>query len=513
MVRSLQTKLIGIVLVIVVGVTVVFVAASIQKTKRIIHEQAEAFGIALVRGIASASANLLVQDGEKLQLTKGIRAIGQAFPLIRTISVFYDATKLAEFVGRAEVADETLSRTFREPIVIHPPAGTPYEYGRVEMEYSLQEFFRLFVTDLKPFFTSGALFLYGIIVVLFIVIHFLIIRPLKLLRVGTSTVGAGDLDYTIDITSNDEFGELADSFNRMTRQLKHARAEIEQWNRMLEAKVDERTRELEAATVKINEMQMQMIQSGKLAAVGMVGAEVAHELNNPLSFILGYAQMMHQKVKKGEVPLETFEKYLATIVKETKRCAGIVKDIAGFSKRSSEAFSETDMREVIRTTITIMKYQFKKWKIELSYDLPDHPLVINGNADKLQQIFINLIANAHHAMPDGGAITIGLHPETFEGQQVAAARVRDTGCGIAKENIDKLFASFFSTKADKTNLGLGLAISLRIVEEHAGVIAVESEPGEGTTFIIRLPRAGEKGFAKEPETEDGFAARSAVEEV
>lgn len=506
MVRSLQTKLIGIVLVIVVGVTVVFVAASVQKTKRIIHEQAETFGSALVRGIASASANLLVQDGEKLQLTKGIRAIGQAFPLIRTISVFYDSTKLAEFVGRADVADERLSRTFREPIVIHPAEGAPYEYGRVEMEYSLHEFFRLFVTDLKPFFTSGALFLYGIIVVLFIVIHFMIIRPLTILRAGTCIVGAGDLDHRIAISSGDEFGELAESFNAMTSAVQKARAEIEQWNRTLEAKVDERTRELEAATVKINEMQMQMIQSGKLAAVGMVGAEVAHELNNPLSFILGYAQMMHQKVKKGEVPLETFEKYLATIVKETKRCAGIVKDIAGFSKRSAESFIETDMREVIQTTIMVMKYQFKKWKIELSAELADEPLVVNGNADKLQQIFVNLIANAHHAMPEGGAIHIGLTAGTFQDQRVALARLRDTGCGIAKENIDKLFGSFFSTKADKTNLGLGLAISLRIVEEHKGTIAVESELGEGTTFIIRLPLAGEKGFQKEADDGDAFCA-------
>jgi signal transduction histidine kinase len=504
MFRSIRTKLIIIIVFIVLAVTGVFLAASISKTKRVIDRQAESFGIALVRGVARASEDLLLQDGEKLMLKKGLRAIGQSFPIIRTIRVYYLQTKLAEFVSAHAAQDADVSRTFSETIVFPPEKGAPFESFRVEIDYSMDEFFRLFVTDIRPFITSGAVVVYGIVLILFIVIHFLIMRPLNILRKGTRALSAGDLSYRISLSTNDEFGGLAESFNTMTKSLKHARDEIEEWNHTLEKKVQERTREVEAANVKMNELQMQLIQSGKLAAVGMVGAEVAHELNNPLSFILGYAQMMHQKVKKGDVPLETFEKYLATIVQETKRCAGIVKDISGFSKRSSEAFVEVDMRDVIQTTLTIMKYQFKKWKIELSHDVTDEPLYVSGNADKLQQIFINLIANAHHAMPDGGAIHIDAHKTVYEGQHVAEIRLSDTGCGIAKENIDKLFASFFSTKTDKSNLGLGLAISLRIVEEHKGRIRVESELGTGTTFIICLPCEGEKGFITEEAVADAI---------
>jgi len=190
-------------------------------------------------------------------------------------------------------------------------------------------------------------------------------------------------------------------------------------------------------------------------------------------------------------------------VRETKRCAGIVKDISGFSKRSAEFFGSVSMREVVESTVTVMKYQFKKWKIELSTDLTDEALLVHGNSDKLQQIFINLIANAHHAMPDGGGITIQLLRREVDSQNVAEVRVSDTGSGIPKENIDKLFASFFSTKQDKNNLGLGLAITLRIVQEHKGRISVESELGEGTTFIIHIPLEGENGFEEEHNTTEG----------
>jgi len=499
--KSLTVKLISFVLIIIVATSAVFVAASAGKSRQVIKRQANSFGEALAKGIARSSSEL-VREGKTLKLKRGIEAIGRAFPLIRTITISYDKIKLAGFTAERNAPQEKLSRTYTEKILLSVDDIAPQE-GQVEIIYSLEEFLTIFATDLKPFFTSGVVFFGGVLVILFIIFQFLIMRPIRVLQKGTDVVGSGDLTHIITLKQNDELGELASSFNDMTYKLRLAREEIEEWNRTLEVKVDERTRELEDANTKMNEMQMQLIQSGKLAAVGMVGAEVAHELNNPLSFILGYAQMMHQKVKKGEVPMQTFEKYLATIVRETKRCAGIVKDISGFSKRSAEFFGSVSMREVVESTVTVMKYQFKKWKIELSTDLTDEALLVHGNSDKLQQIFINLIANAHHAMPDGGGITIQLLRREVDSQNVAEVRVSDTGSGIPKENIDKLFASFFSTKQDKNNLGLGLAITLRIVQEHKGRISVESELGEGTTFIIHIPLEGENGFEEEHNTTEG----------
>jgi two-component system NtrC family sensor kinase len=499
--KSLTFKLITLVLVIVIISSMVFVAASVQKSQRVIVHQANSFGRALAKGIARSSTEL-VKEGQTLKLRRGIEAIGHAFPLIRTITITYDKIKLVEFISDRARSEEKLSRVYTEPIALSVE-GLKAQEGRVEIVYSLQEFVKMFVVDLRPFFKSSIVYFFGIMLVLFIIFQFFIMRPIRVLQTGTDIVGDGDLTHIITLKQNDELGELASSFNDMTYKLRLAREEIEEWNRTLEVKVDERTRELEKAHTTMQELQMQLMQSGKLAAVGMVGAEVAHELNNPLSFILGYAQMMHQKVKKGDVPLEKFEKYLDTIVRETKRCAGIVKDISAFSKRSSESFSSLSFRDVIETTVTIMKFQFRKWNMELSTDLTESELIVHGNSDKLQQIFINLIANAHHAMPDGGKLSISLKENVIESQHVAEVRVTDTGSGIPHENIDKLFGSFFSTKQDTHNLGLGLAITLRIVTEHKGRISVESEVGKGTTFIIHIPVEGEPGFIHEDDDNEG----------
>ncbi|MBN1493864.1 MAG: hypothetical protein JW938_06910, partial [Candidatus Omnitrophica bacterium] len=164
-----------------------------------------------------------------------------------------------------------------------------------------------------------------------------------------------------------------------------------------------------------------------------------------------------------------------------------VTNLMHFSKKQKMDVAKIDLSKVIENTLVVMEYQIRKWKITMHADLSEGEFTCEGNADKLQQVFINLIANAHHAMPDGGMITIGLGRAERDGESCVAATVRDTGCGIPQENLDKLFESFFSSEKDMNNLGLGLSITKQIIDDHHGEITVASEVGEGTAFTLILP--------------------------
>jgi two-component system, NtrC family, sensor kinase len=318
----------------------------------------------------------------------------------------------------------------------------------------------------------------------------MIILPLLKIERGAKIIGAGDLSHAIAIKGKDELGQLAGAFNDMTRQLKISKDEIEAWNRTLEDKVEERTRELKQAHEELQQTQYQLVNSSKMATVGMLGAGVAHELNNPITCMIGYAQIMLTRLEKGTVSLENiaeFMKYIATIKKESERCGRIVSNLLQFSKKQKMEFAKIDLGKVIENTLVVMEYQIRKWNMKIQADIAMGEFTIAGNADKLQQVFINLMANAHHAMPEGGALMFGLRREERGGKACVAASVRDTGCGIPKENLDKLFESFFSSEKDMNNLGLGLSITKQIVDDHHGEILVASEVGRGTTFTVILP--------------------------
>ncbi len=302
----------------------------------------------------------------------------------------------------------------------------------------------------------------------------------------------------------DEKGEIV-QFIHVTRdvteimkakkELEKAYEEIKELNAGLEQKVEERTRALKQA-------QAQLVQSGKLAAIGELGAGVAHELNNPVGGILGYAQYLQEKINKPGFQGEDFKackKYLGYIEKEAERCKTIVENLLKFSRRSPEKFEPLNINQVLEDTLAITAHQLMIKKIKLKKELAPHLNPVEGNANQLQQVFINLILNAQQAMAEGGELTIATRlkvksqklevkdekclPETNFVEIV----FRDTGCGIPPENLDKIFDPFFTTKMDWRGTGLGLSVSYEIVQHHKGRIEVESEVGKGTTFTISLP--------------------------
>ncbi|HWR82639.1 MAG TPA: ATP-binding protein [Candidatus Deferrimicrobium sp.] len=333
----------------------------------------------------------------------------------------------------------------------------------------------------------------------------MVTKPIKLLVQVTDQVSHGDLNQRVNITRHDEIGHLAATFNNMIESLKQSRAEIEDYNRNLEAKIAERTQELAQA-------QAQLIQTEKLSGIGQLAAGVAHELNNPLGGILGYAQFALEKLRKqladksGGPEVEKYVRYLGDIECQARRCKDIVQNLLRFARASHSAeFEDTDVNKVLRDTVTFIEHQLHMNQIGLKIALDPNLPAIQGHAGQLQQVFTNLIINALHASSPGSEIKIISRFSPPVGEFTGAVELWfiDQGVGIAPENLKKIFEPFFTTKGVGKGTGLGLSVSYGIVKSHGGEIRVDSTLGEGTTFTVILP------VQKRPEGSDNSMSEAA----
>ncbi len=231
------------------------------------------------------------------------------------------------------------------------------------------------------------------------------------------------------------------------------------------------------------ELEDQLSQADKLSSIGLLAAGVAHEVNTPLAVISSYAQMLSKQLQGDEHKSSVLEK----ITRQTFRASEIVNNLLNFSRTSGAEFAEVDVNRVICDTLSLLEHQFKTAKIRVQDELASHLPTIQGNAGRLQQVFLNLFLNAKDAMPNGGTLRI----VTSNGDGVRVI-VSDTGLGIAQEHIQRIYDPFFTTKnvpqnGQKRGTGLGLSVTYGIIQEHAGKISVESSAEEGTTFYVDFP--------------------------
>jgi two-component system NtrC family sensor kinase len=315
------------------------------------------------------------------------------------------------------------------------------------------------------------------VIVALILFHF-VEGPVKELVLGTKRISGGDLDHFIPVTTGDEMGHLASSFNQMTRDLQKAQEEIREGMRNLEHKVEERTAELKMA-------QSQLLHSEKLAAVGKLAATVAHEINNPLTGVYTYIKLMERKIgqgQRGAEDVEKFRAYLETMRREVERTSAIVQNLLDFTRPKEPVRKQMNLVNVVEESLSLIRNKLNLNNIEvvnLMKPLPD----ILADPAHMKQVFLNLLINACEAMERGGTLTIG--SEYHEKENTATVSVHDTGVGIEAENLARIFDPFFSTKEKGT--GLGLSVVNGIVTRHNGRVEVDSSPGKGTNVRVTLP--------------------------
>lgn len=308
--------------------------------------------------------------------------------------------------------------------------------------------------------------------VLSVLIFNSIARPLNELKKGAAEIGSGNLDYSLTLEKDDEFGELARSFSEMAGNLK--------------------------------KMQAQIIQLDRMSAMGQLAGGVAHELNNPLTGVLGQAQVLLSRTSTDD-PIHG---QLLKIERAALRCRKIVRELLDFSRQKEYVFQMTDINELIESTLLLCESDLNACQVRVVKDFMPYREYFAVSPPHIQQVFLNLINNAMQAMGSGGKLTIatrllasgftvkdrrGEHHDLVVPGKWLEITFADTGTGVDQKNLSHVFDPFFTTKDVGKGTGLGLTISYGIIQNHKGSISVESTGrGMGATFIIRLPYNREK---------------------
>jgi signal transduction histidine kinase len=226
-------------------------------------------------------------------------------------------------------------------------------------------------------------------------------------------------------------------------------------------------------------LETQLAQAEKLSSIGLLAAGVAHEVNTPLTVISTQAQMLAKQLP----PEDRSSKAVEKIIRQTFRASEIVNSLLNFSRTKGATFTAVELNRIISETLVLLDHQIKTTQIEVETHLEPGLPPINGNSDRLQQVFLNLFLNAKDAMPNGGRLRITSWAE--DGR--VRIDIRDSGVGIAPEHLPRIYDPFFTTKAPGGGTGLGLAVSYGIIHEHSGTIHAESRPGAGTRFELEFP--------------------------
>ncbi|MBA7686274.1 Adaptive-response sensory-kinase SasA [subsurface metagenome] len=297
-------------------------------------------------------------------------------------------------------------------------------------------------------------------IIAFIISGFLangVLEPVKRLVFASKQWSTGNLEYRVKITPKDEIGELGETFNLMASSLKDRDEKLKEYT------------------------DQQIMKSERLATLGHLAAGVAHEINNPLGAVLMYVHLALEDLEAKGILRKNLEK----AVVEVTRCKDIVKGLLDFARQSEPRFEEWDMNEVLERTLSLVQNQALFQNVKITRAISPLLSKVMMDASQIQQVFTNIVINAAESMDGKGELIIAtrMKPD-YKSIEI---EFTDTGCGISRENLEKVFDPFFTTKEIGRGTGLGLAVSYGIITRHKGSIRVKSDPGKGTAFIIRLP--------------------------
>ncbi len=281
--------------------------------------------------------------------------------------------------------------------------------------------------------------------------------PVMKLVSASRAIAQGNLDTKVEIRSKDELGELADSFNSMASALK------------------ERDKQLKEFTTS------RIMESERLALIGQLSANVAHELNNPLQGIVTYSHLLLERAPSGDAIRTSVQK----IVTQADRCKDIIRGLLDFARQRKPDKTVCDITSIMEECVGLVENQALFFNIQVEKHFEDHLPTVIVDPSQMQQVIINLLINAAEAMEGEGKLTLATRYDPEEG--TIELEFADTGQGIPADDLERIFDPFFTTKEVGHGTGLGLAISYGIIKEHGSTISVESEMGKGTTFVVRIP--------------------------
>lgn len=310
----------------------------------------------------------------------------------------------------------------------------------------------------------------GTLVLVLFVTRKWITQPITLLTEGIENMAKGNLDTQIDFKRGDEISKLAQAFNQMAVHLKKAQ--------------DQLSKEGEAKL----ELERNLRHSEKLATIGQLASELAHEIGTPLNIIAGRADLIKKKPEeKKEV-----QKNVEIVLHQTERITKIIEQLLSFVRKKKPELQEINIPVLLGATLDFLYHQIKEQKVKVVKEIQDDHISVVGDPDQLQQVFLNLVLNAIHAMPNGGTLRLTASPKWTSKEGLEDSQhhylevcVEDTGVGMEEKVVENIFNAFFTTKEKGT--GLGLTVTQGIVQNHEGWIDVASEPGKGSVFKVYLP--------------------------
>jgi two-component system, NtrC family, sensor kinase len=295
------------------------------------------------------------------------------------------------------------------------------------------------------------------------------------LDAAARALAAGDLAVRVPVAGRDELARAATTFNAMAEELAAARQRLERWNEELQ-------REVEARTRALGDAQAQLAEAQKIAAAGQLGAGVAHEINNPLTGILGNAQLLLEGMPADHAHREPLEKIEAL----ARRCRDVTQKLVRLGdQRDPPALREVEANRVVSDALSLADGLVRAAGVEVDVALAEPSPRVRADPSHLAEALVNLVSNARTAC--AGKPGAGIRVSTRAGEGEVAIAVEDGGKGIAPEHLPHIFEPFFTTKDQWSDVGLGLSTTYRIVAEHGGRIDVESRVGEGSVFTVRLP--------------------------
>jgi two-component system, NtrC family, sensor kinase len=300
--------------------------------------------------------------------------------------------------------------------------------------------------------------------------------PINNLSKTVASCANGHFAETISTGRKDEIGDLVAGFNVMSEKLKKAYAD-------LEGKIEASNKELEDAYRVLKQRQEQLIRSEKMAALGRLSAGIAHEIRTPLTSFKLFIQSLEKEMDFNQNQKEDFR----IIGKEIDRVNENVTRFLNFARPEEPLFQTLEVGQLLKETVTLLAPRLKTTGVRLEIVMPDRLPPVEGDPKQMSQVFLNLLINALEAMPQGGTLTITSSLKINHGssEEFLQLEIKDTGPGIPEKDRPYLFDPFFTTKVGGT--GLGLSIVYSIVQKHRGRIELESEQGEGTSFILSLP--------------------------